>query len=143
VPDVTGQPFANARSALMGQGFSVVRSDIQSTQPKGEVISTDPAPGNQVPKGTKVTVQVSKGPGTTQIPDVTGQNQSDATNILQQAGFKVNAVYQPTNDPSGDGLVLAQDPSGGTNGTNGQTVTITVGQLQQTDTTTTTTNQNQ
>ena len=143
VPNVQGQPFANAKSALMGQGFVVTRSDIQSTQPKGTVISTDPAGGQQVPFGSKVTVQVSKGPGTTQIPDVTGQTQSDATTILQQAGFKVGVVTQPTNDPSADGLVLSQDPNGGLQGTPGETVTITVGQLQQQTTTDTTTQQNQ
>jgi serine/threonine protein kinase/beta-lactam-binding protein with PASTA domain len=142
VPDVTGQPFANAASALKGQGFTVTRVDIQSTQPKGTVISTDPAAGAQVPNGSKITVQVSKGPGTTQIPDVTGQNQSDATKILRDAGFSVGVVTQPTNDPSADGVVISQDPGGGTNGTNGETVVITVGALQQqttTDTTTTTT----
>jgi serine/threonine-protein kinase len=143
VPDVTGQPFANAKSALMGAGFVVTRTDIQSTQPKGTVISTDPAGGQQVPNGSKITVQVSKGPGTTQIPDVTGQNQSDATKILRQAGFSVGVVTQPTNDPSADGLVISQNPNGGTNGTAGETVVITVGQLQQqtTDTTTTDTTQ--
>ena len=141
VPDVTGQPFANARSALQGAGFVVTRTDIQSTQPKGTVVSTDPAAGQQVPKGSKIAVQVSKGPGTTQIPDVTSQTQSDATTILKQAGFSVGVVYQPTNDPSADGIVLSQDPNGGTQGTAGETVVITVGQLQQqpTDTTTTTT----
>jgi len=142
VPDVTGQPFANAASALRGAGFAVTRSDIQSTQPKGTVVSTDPAAGQQVPHGSKITVQVSKGPGTTQIPDVTGQNQSDATTILKQAGFSVGVVTQPTNDPSADGVVLSQTPSGGENGTAGETVVITVGQLQQqttTDTTATTT----
>jgi serine/threonine-protein kinase len=142
VPDVTGQPFANAASALRGQGFGVARTDVQSTQPKGTVIQTDPAPNTQVPSGTKITVTVSKGPGTTQIPDETGQNQSDATATLKGAGFAVGVVYQPTNDPSADGIVLAQDPPGGTNGTSGETVTLTVGQLQQstsTDTTTTST----
>jgi serine/threonine-protein kinase len=144
VPDVTGQPFANAVSALKGQGFTVTRVDIQSTQPKGTVISTDPAAGAEVPNGSKITVQVSKGPGTTQIPDVTGQNQSDATKILRDAGFSVGVVTQPTNDPSSDGIVISQDPTGGTNGTNGETVVITVGSLQQqttTDTTATTTTQ--
>jgi serine/threonine-protein kinase len=139
VPNVTGQPFANAKSALQGQGFTVVRTDIQSTQPKGQVISTDPAAGTEVPRGSKITVSVSKGPGTTQVPDVTQQNQSDATTILKQAGFSVGVVYQPTTDPSGDGIVLSQDPIGGSNGTAGETVVITVGQLQQATTTTDTT----
>jgi serine/threonine-protein kinase len=131
VPDVTGQPFANAKSALQGQGFTVARTDIQSTQPKGTVVSSDPPPGTSVPKGSKVTLSVSKGPGTSQIPDVTSQNQSDATTILKQAGFAVGVVYQPVTDPGLDGIVLSQDPVGGTQGTAGETIVITVGQLSQ------------
>jgi len=146
VPDVTGQPFANANSALRGQGFTVVRTDINSTQPKGTVVSTDPPPGASVPNGSKITVTVSKGPGQTQIPDVTSQNQSDATKILKDAGFAVGVVYQPVTDPGSDGIVISQNPVGGQQGTRGETVVITVGQLTQsttTITTATTPNQNQ
>jgi eukaryotic-like serine/threonine-protein kinase len=131
VPDVTGQPFANAKSALQGQGFTVTRVDIQSDQPKGVVVSSDPPPGTSVPKGSKVALSVSKGPGTTQIPDVTGQNQTDATAILKGAGFAVAVVYQPVTDPGSDGIVVSQDPVGGQQGTTGEIVVITVGQLSQ------------
>jgi serine/threonine-protein kinase len=129
IPDVTGQPFANAKSALQGQGFVVTRVDIQSSQPKGTVVSTDPPGGTSVPKGSKIAVSVSKGPGTTQVPDVTGQNESDATTILKQAGFAVGVVYQPVNDPGSDGIVISQNPIGGQQGTSGETIVITVGQL--------------
>jgi beta-lactam-binding protein with PASTA domain len=139
VPDVTGQPFANARSALMGQGFGVARNDVDSTDAKGTVVSMNPQSGTQVPKGTKITLNVSKGPGQQTVPDVTTQTEGDATTILQQAGFNVAVVSQPVNDPSADGLVISQNPPGNTKGTAGETVTITVGQLQQDTTTTTTT----
>ena len=42
IPSVVGTPFPNAQSALEGAGFTVVRSDESSDQPKGEVIATDP-----------------------------------------------------------------------------------------------------
>ena len=139
VPDVTGQPFANAKSALQGAGFVVTRTDVQSSDPKGTVVSTDPPPGSSVPNCSKITVTVSKGPGTSQIPDVTGQNQSDATTILKQAGFSVGVVTQPVTDPGSDGIVISQNPVGGQQGTSGETVVITVGQLTQSTTTTDTT----
>jgi serine/threonine-protein kinase len=137
VPDVTGQPFANARSALLGQSFTVVRVDIDSTQPKGDVVASDPPPGTSVPNGSKVTLSVSKGPGTTRVPDVTGENQSDATATLRQAGFAVGVVVQPVTDPGSDGIVISQDPGGGQKGTSGETVVITVGQLSASTETTT------
>jgi eukaryotic-like serine/threonine-protein kinase len=141
VPNVIDQPFANAKSALEGQGFAVARTDIQSDKPKGVVVAEDPPQGTSVPKGSKITLSVSKGPGTTQVPDVRGQNQTDATALLQGAGFQVAVIYQPVNDPGSDGIVIAQDPIGGTNSNSNAVVTITVGQLSGGTQTTTTTGQ--
>jgi serine/threonine-protein kinase len=124
VPDVTGQPFANARSALQGQGFVVVRIDIQSDQAKGVVVQSDPPAGSSVDKGSKVTLSVSKGPATTQVP-----NQADATLTLQQAGLNVAVIMDPVTDPSQDGIVISTDPAPGADATSGETITIHVGQL--------------
>jgi serine/threonine-protein kinase len=73
------------------------------------------------------------------VPDVTNQNQPLAESMLRGAGFTVAVVYQPVNDPSQDGIVLSQDPTGGSDAQAGEVVTITVGQLQSGGTTTTTT----
>src|SRR5438045_9700537 len=72
VPDVTGQPYLNAKSMLEGQGFKVTREAVQSDQPTGNVVAEDPPAGTSVPAGTTIRLSVSKGPATTQAPDVTG-----------------------------------------------------------------------
>jgi beta-lactam-binding protein with PASTA domain len=140
VPNVVDTPFPNAASALEGAGFAVVRKDEASDQPKGQVIATDPQGGTSARQGTKVTVTVSKGPATAQIPDVTGRLRTDATQLLQAAGFLVTIVFEDVTDPSQDGLVLAQDPHAGKKARQGASVMITVGRLvqQQTQPTTTT-----
>jgi eukaryotic-like serine/threonine-protein kinase len=130
VPDVTGQPFANAKSALQGQGFTVARVDVQSDQyPQGVVVASDPPAGSSVAKGSKVTLSVSKGPATTQVPDVTNQNQADATQILEGAGLTVAVVQDFVTDPSQDGIVISQDPPAGADAKSGEVVTIHVGKL--------------
>jgi serine/threonine-protein kinase len=145
VPDVTGQPYANAKSALEGQGFQVARADIQSDFAQGTVVAENPSQGTEVPRGTKITLSVSKGPATTQVPDVTGQNQSTAETILTGAGLTPSVVYDPVTDPSQDGIVLSTDPAQGADAKSGEVVIMHVGQLQQgtpggdTGTTTTTT----
>jgi serine/threonine-protein kinase len=145
VPDVTGQPYANAKSALEGQGFQVGRVDIQSDQPKGVVVAEDPPQGTSVDHGTKVTLSVSKGPATTQVPDVTGQSQSTAEALLTGAGLTPSVVYDPVTDPSQDGIVTSTDPAPGSDAKAGEVIIMHVGQLQQgtpggdTGTTTTTT----
>jgi eukaryotic-like serine/threonine-protein kinase len=130
VPDVTGQPFANAKSALQGQGYKVQRVDVQSDQyPKGVVVASDPPAGTSVAKGSTVTLSVSKGPATTQVPDVTNQNQADATQILEGAGLTVAVVQDFVTDPSQDGVVISQDPPAGADAQAGEVVTIHVGKL--------------
>jgi serine/threonine-protein kinase len=135
LPDVTGVPYLQAESVLRGQGFTVSRVDVQSDQqPKGVVVSMDPPQGTDVPAGSKITLSVSSGPATSQIPDVTNQTQADASRILKAAGFTVGLVMEPVTDPSQDGIVVSQDPVGGSTGQQGEVVVITVGQLQTTTT---------
>jgi serine/threonine-protein kinase len=131
IPDVTGEPFANAQSALIGLGFAVGRVDVASDQQaQGVVISMDPPQGTAAPKGTRIVLTVSKGPTTTPVPDVTNLTAASATSILQKAGFSVATVTQPVTDPTNDGVVISQDPKGNTTGQQGEVVTITIGQLQ-------------
>jgi serine/threonine-protein kinase len=145
VPDVTGQPYANAKSMLEGKGFQVVRSDVQSDLPKGVVAAETPSPGTDVPAGTKITLSVSKGPATTQVPDVTGMSQSAAESLLTGAGLTPSVVTDPVTDPAQDGIVQSTDPAPGSDAQSGDGVIIHVGQFQQgpggqgTTTTTTTT----
>jgi serine/threonine-protein kinase len=130
VPDVTGQPFLNARSALLGQGFTVSRVDVQSDQAQGTVVAEDPPPGTEVSKGAKITLSVSKGPATTTIPDVRQQNQATAESLLTGAGLTPSVVFEPVTDPSQDGIVLDQNPAPGADAKSGEVVIITVGQIQ-------------
>jgi eukaryotic-like serine/threonine-protein kinase len=131
IPDVTGEPYANAQSALIGLGFTVGRLDAASDQqPAGVVISMDPPQGTAAPKGTRIVLTVSKGPTTSQVPDVTNLTQADATSILQGAGFTVATITQSVTDPSQDGIVISQNPKGNSTGQQGEVITITIGQLQ-------------
>jgi eukaryotic-like serine/threonine-protein kinase len=130
VPDVTGQPYANAKSALEGQGFVVGRVDVQSDQAaQGVVIAEDPTQGTPVPKGSKITLSVSKGPASTQVPDVQNQVQAEATSILEGAGLTPAVIFVSVTDPSQDGIVISQDPAPGADAKAGEVVSITVGQL--------------
>ena len=130
VPDVTGQPYLNAKSALEGQGFSVSRVDVQSDSAEGVVVAADPPAGTEVSKGSRITLSVSKGPATTQIPDVRQQNQATAQSLLAGAGLTPSVVFQPVTDPSQDGIVLDQNPAPGADAKSGEVVIITVGQIQ-------------
>ena len=129
VPDVRGSSFASASSQLQGLGFAVARKDVASDQPKDTVVDQSPAPGNSAAPGSTITLSVSKGPKTSAVPDVTSQDQASAQEQLKASGFRVRIVTQNTTDQSQDGIVLSQDPAGGTQASAGTVVTIVVGKF--------------
>jgi eukaryotic-like serine/threonine-protein kinase len=129
VPDVRGQLFDNAAGQLQGAGFAVARQNVDSSQPKDTVIDQDPRGGSSLSRGGTVTLFVSKGPKQATIPDVTSQDEASARQVLEQSGFSVDVQQQDVTDPNQDGIVLSQDPVGGTKAKPGTTVTIVVGRL--------------
>jgi beta-lactam-binding protein with PASTA domain/tRNA A-37 threonylcarbamoyl transferase component Bud32 len=64
VPNVIGQPESAAANALGRQGLNAgdVQRQPSATVPAGNVISTNPPPGTEVPKGSTVDLVVSSGP---------------------------------------------------------------------------------
>jgi len=138
VPSVVGRSYSDALSELQAAGFAVRRVDVDSTQPAETVVDQDPGPNAVQPKGSTVTLKVSKGPSTTAIPDVNGLDQDTASATLQQAGFQVAVQQRDTDDPTEDGIVITQTPAGGKQADIGSTVTIVVGVLVQSTTTETT-----
>ena len=129
IPTVVGETFESASSRLQGAGFAVARQDVDSDQPEGIVVRQSPAGGANAARGSTVTLSVSKGPTESSIPDVTSQDEESARAALEGAGFDVVVQDEETSDPSQDGIVITQDPGGGTRAPAGTTVTIFVGRL--------------
>ena len=100
------------------------------------VIDQSPAAGQSVGKGSTVTLTVSRGPKTTPVPDVTSTDVGSAEQTLQASGFRWHVTYQDVTDPSQDGVVLGQTPSGGTHSAAKTRVELAVGRLASGDTTT-------
>ena len=120
VPDESGKSFDEASQALSALGFAVARSDdFHATIASGKVIGTDPVAGQQAPRGSQVTVHVSKGPELVKIPSLVGQTLDAATQQLQSQGFVVDTQsYLPGR------VVRAQDPAAGTSVNKGTKVTL-------------------
>jgi len=126
VPSVIGLPFDQASAALQQAGFTVSRKDVESDQPADTVVNQSPS-GSATP-GSAITLEVSKGPKTSAVPDVTSQDEQSARDTLTSAGFKVKVRNQNVTDPGLYGIVLNQSPTGGSQAKQGTTVTMTVGQ---------------
>jgi beta-lactam-binding protein with PASTA domain/predicted Ser/Thr protein kinase len=128
VPPVVGDTLDQAISILQGGGFKVGPPRyVDDDRPKDTVIGQDPSGNSSAARGSTITLTVSRGPKTTTVPDVTGEDVDTAKVRLKGAGFKVKVVTIQTTDPNLDGQVLSQSPDPGTEATPKTTVTITVG----------------
>jgi serine/threonine-protein kinase len=61
--DLVGQTYEEAAAQLTGLGLTPVRADVDSDEPVGQVISTNPNRGTTVQIGSEVTLNVSRGSG--------------------------------------------------------------------------------
>jgi beta-lactam-binding protein with PASTA domain len=126
VPSVTGLPSGEAQDQLRAAGLKPeVEQAFSDTVKKGQVIETSPPGGTTVEKGTKVTLQVSRGKERVAVPDVTGETEDNARSALEDAGLRVGKVTEEESEEE-TGTVTGQDPAAGASVTKGTAVTLTV-----------------
>ena len=140
MPNVVGQDAASAAN-ILGQALFKVSTKTQpsDTVEAGKVISTSPPAGAKAAKGSTVTMVVSSGPSptttsppettTTQsnttatVPNLFNDTQSQADAVLAARGF--SSSCQATG-VAGNGRVVSQNPSAGTQAQRGSTVSYTI-----------------
>jgi len=127
VPSVLDQPYETAASTLAAAGFAVESQEVVSDTPLGTVVDMDPPAGTLHTPGTTIVLSVSTGPQTVPVPDVIDLDRATAVSGLRAAGFKVSISLLETIDANLDGLVISQNPSGGSEADPKTTVVITVG----------------
>ena len=111
MPDLSLNSVARARARAIGAGLTVaepVGVDYPDVG-QGKVVRTEPPAGAKIAPGTRVTLYVADGLAT--VPDLTGHQLADATDILQnQLRMRVVVTYVvSTMDP---GVVIGQDLHG-------------------------------
>jgi serine/threonine-protein kinase len=123
--NVTGFDLPHATQVLKDEGFNPVPvpATCDPTKQPNTVVSQNPA-GGQAPTGSDVTISVNPAKP---VPDVTKLQASDATSMLQQAGFQVKTQYQ-SQVLGVPGQVVDQSPKGGAGACPGDIVVITVTQ---------------
>jgi len=128
VPNVVGLTVAGAQEALAAVGLKVGETqEAFSSQPKGKIAEQNPPAAAQVPKGTSVTIVVSRGPEMVLVPKVVTMTLADATAKLEAADLMADpkTVVSTTDQ---EGIVQSQSPEGGQSVPKGSKVTINVTQ---------------
>jgi serine/threonine-protein kinase len=122
VPKVVGLKTAAAVRKLKAAGLGAQVVSVAGAKPAGTVLAQTPGAAKTVGKGSTVALKVSK--GTAAVPDVVGQQASDAKAALGTAGFKTSIFEVPNAQKKG--TVVAEHPSAGTKAPRGSKVRINV-----------------
>ncbi len=113
VPDVRNRTVEAATEALTLLGFRAAPNPVNSDRQPGIVIDQQPAASSRQPKGSTITLTVSKGVEQIKVPDVRGRTEGDAANQLGQAGFRTTTSSEPS-DRTTAGAVIRTEPAAGT-----------------------------
>ncbi|MDY2922486.1 MAG: Stk1 family PASTA domain-containing Ser/Thr kinase [Eubacterium sp.] len=126
VENVAGMTTEEAKTALSQKGLSNVKvSEQQSdTISAGKVISTDPEAGTEVEKDAEITLIVSSGTSTVQVPSVASMTVTKAKSTLAAEGFNAVEGSKVYSDTVKAGLVAYSNPKGGAQASKGATITL-------------------
>lgn len=91
IPDVTNKHYQEATIELQNAGFIVEIADTQASDSVTEdyVISTDPAPGEELAAGSTVFLTVSAGPSikVVTMPNLVGSTEKDAISRIESSNL--------------------------------------------------------
>jgi serine/threonine-protein kinase len=92
VPPVTGEQLNNARTVLQDAGFSVSVLYVTSTQPSQTVIGENPPGSSKADQGSTVTLTVSSGPSSVNVPSVLGASSPAPMALPEVGGSSVQSM---------------------------------------------------
>jgi serine/threonine-protein kinase len=141
VPSVAGDSPVTATSVLTKAGFNVSSAtpttQLSSTVPNGDIISTNPPAYSQEAPGTTISLVESR--GSVNVPSVVGETAAQAEQAMTSAGLTFRVANQPNAAPDQVGFVTATSPVSGTPVATGRQIVIFVGSSSTSSSTTTST----
>ncbi|WP_344247841.1 Stk1 family PASTA domain-containing Ser/Thr kinase [Isoptericola hypogeus] len=124
VPDVTGMSRDDAEQAITDAGLVVgsVSQRNSGSVSEGDVVTTDPEPGQAINEGESVDLIVST--GQVELPSLTGMTQDEADDALTELGLTGSFTTEES-DEGDPGTVISQSPEAG-NVTQGSRVEVVI-----------------
>lgn len=115
VPAVAGLDFVDAERRLAVAGYTAARGmrRYSARSPEGTVLAQSPAAGTPLGRGDAVTLDLSAGEQTAEVPPVIGASEAQARALLADAGFAVGDVTEQPSGAVARGAVAASNPAPG------------------------------
>lgn len=127
VPEVAGSSQQQAQIAIENAGFTFgTISQQTSNLARGAVISSVPPAGTTTQLPATVSIILSQGPSTIQIPDLTGRTLPDARSTLEQLGLHLGSTSRDTSSFIPENTILGQAPSPGATVSAGASVNLRI-----------------
>jgi serine/threonine-protein kinase len=126
VPSVVDLPSETAQARVRAVGLVPEVQEVASTKEEGTVVEQNPQGGERVSRSSKVTLSVSSGPNTVEVPDVSGFSVDEATTALKNVNLTVAGTEQVDNTSAEKGEVVETDPAAGQTVNVGSAVTLRV-----------------
>ena len=114
VPNVIGMSLEDAQTRLGRSGFKGALGEqrFNAAAPPGAVLQQTPPAGSIEPQGATISLDVSRGQRTAEVPRLVGMMRDEARLAIENAGFEIGAIGERTADePRGE--VLETRPGGG------------------------------
>ena len=127
VPDLIDVEYEKAEELI--EKAELVAIPVEETNEDvaaGHVISTDPEPGTMLNVGDEVTIYVSTGPETAEVPEFSRTSIKDYTKQVEDLGLTVSLVKSIDDPLEAEGRVLDVTPKPGTKLKSGEGVEIQV-----------------
>lgn len=127
IPELYAVPLDEAKDKLRDAGLKpgVTQEAFSEELPAGRVISTKPADGEKIKAGRAVEMVVSRG-APIEVPDVVGDDQSDAAEELREEGLTVEVAPETVYSEEDAGTVAETSPEPGAELGEGDKVTLTI-----------------
>lgn len=132
VPNLANLSDADAAAALkqLGLNLSVENRFYTTSVPVNGVLSQSPIPGSRVRQGWQIRVTESLGTQQVPVPDLTGQSEEHAAQMLKHLQLEVGTIaHLPA--PSPAGAILGQSPPPNESGLDGPRVALLVAEEQE------------
>lgn len=126
VPELVRLAADRALVILDAAGFTVSVDSVDSDEPAGRVLATEPPGGQELVLTSLVQLVVSRGPAPVSMPDLVGLDETEARFLLDSLGLQVSDVVTRF-APDQEGRVIGQDPPADSLITPGSAVRLIVG----------------
>jgi beta-lactam-binding protein with PASTA domain/predicted Ser/Thr protein kinase len=127
VPVLAGTQRSVAVQQIRGRGLVPEVSETMSSAPSGEVIRQSPDAGSKLPRGSTVSIVVSKGEKKVAVPNLIGRERAAAVQALRGLHLRPSVQEAETETAGQVGRVTDQFPPAGSEVERGTAVTLVVG----------------